>query len=193
MSPGLLVLKRPKNDPNSYGRFGFWKSHGVYLKRPRVHWHCSLSVVELRGDPGQSPLQISEHELERFGPLLLRVELGFDGVRATAAAGVLDLPFLHIHPDVWNTGQVPCICLHWTEQLEITCMGGRIQCLLSPPPLWTVGRSPERPPWRGRIYCPRRTSGLLNSTEAVPEQIQERSGETFTNRLNLWTICNISW
>lgn len=60
----------------------------------------SLSVVELRGDPGQSPLQISEHELERFGPLLLRVELGFDGVRASAAASVLDLPFLHIHPDV---------------------------------------------------------------------------------------------
>lgn len=59
-----------------------------------------LSVVELRGDPGQSPLKVGEHELERFGPLLLRVELGFDGVRATAATRVLDLPFLHIHPDV---------------------------------------------------------------------------------------------
>lgn len=58
-----------------------------------------LSVVELRGDPGQSPLKVGEHELERFGPLLLRVELGFDRVRATAAARVLDLPFLHIHPD----------------------------------------------------------------------------------------------
>lgn len=59
-----------------------------------------LSVVELRGDPGQSPLQVGEHELERFGPLLLRVELSFDGVRAAAAARVLDLPFLHIHPEV---------------------------------------------------------------------------------------------
>lgn len=95
----------------------------------------SLSVVELRSDPGQAPLQVSEHELERFGPLLLRVELGFDGVRAAAAAGVLDLPFLHIHPDIGNNGQVPCICMHPTEQVEITCTGGRIQCLLSPPPL----------------------------------------------------------
>lgn len=94
-----------------------------------------LSVVELRGHPGQSPLKVGEHELERFGPLLLRVELGFDGVRATAAACVLDLPFLHIHPDFGNNSQVLYIRLHLTKQVEITCMEGRIQCLLSPPPL----------------------------------------------------------
>lgn len=59
---------------------------------------AGLSVVELRGDPGQSPLQVGEHELERLGPLLLRVELGFDGVRAAAATRVFDLALLHVHP-----------------------------------------------------------------------------------------------
>lgn len=59
---------------------------------------ASLSVVELRGDPGQSPLQVGEHKLECLGPLLLRVELGFDGVRSTAAARVFDLALLNVHP-----------------------------------------------------------------------------------------------
>lgn len=60
---------------------------------------AGLSVVELRGDPGQSPLQVGEHELERLGPLLLRVELGFDGVRAAAATCVFDLALFHVHPE----------------------------------------------------------------------------------------------
>lgn len=59
---------------------------------------AGLSVVELRSDPGQPPLQVGEHELERLGPLLLRVELGFDGVRAAAATRVFDLALLHVHP-----------------------------------------------------------------------------------------------
>lgn len=82
--------------------FWYLRSHGIRLKLPAgICCHCPrLSVVELRGDPGQSPLKVGEHELERFGPLLLRVELGFDRVRATTATRVLDLPFLHIHPDV---------------------------------------------------------------------------------------------
>lgn len=66
--------------------------------------HCpeGLSVVELRGDPGQSPLQVGEHKLQCLGPLLLRVELCFDGVGAAAATSVLDLSFLDIHPETWN-------------------------------------------------------------------------------------------
>lgn len=59
----------------------------------------------------------------------------------------------------------------------LTCMEGRSQCLLSPPPLWIAEHSPERPPWHGRIYCPRRTSGHLSSTEEVPGQIQDRKRE----------------
>lgn len=59
---------------------------------------AGLSVVELRGDPGQSPLQVGEHEFQCLGPLLLRVELGFDGVRSTAAARVLNLALLNVHP-----------------------------------------------------------------------------------------------
>lgn len=57
----------------------------------------------------------------------------------------------------------------------LTCMEGRSQCLLFPPPLWTAGHSPERPPWHGRIYCPKRTSGRLCSTEEVPGQTQDRT------------------
>lgn len=59
-----------------------------------------LSVVKLRGDPGQAPFQIGKHKFECFGPLLLRVELGFDGVGAAAASCVLNLSLLHIHPEV---------------------------------------------------------------------------------------------
>lgn len=59
---------------------------------------AGLSVVELRGDPGQSPLQVGEHELERLGPLLLRVELGFDRVRSTTAARVFNLALFNVHP-----------------------------------------------------------------------------------------------
>ena len=59
---------------------------------------AGLPVVELRGDPGQAPLQVGQHELQGFGPLLLGVELGLDGVGAAAAPGVLDLSFLHVHP-----------------------------------------------------------------------------------------------
>ena len=62
---------------------------------------ASLSVVELRGDPGQPPFQIGEHKLQRLGPLLLRVKLGFDGVGASAATCILNLPLLHIHPERW--------------------------------------------------------------------------------------------
>lgn len=68
------------------------------LQQQRCGQQKVLSVVELRGDPGQSPLQVGEHELERLGPLLLRVELGFDGVRSAAAARVFDLALLHVHP-----------------------------------------------------------------------------------------------
>lgn len=68
----------------------------VELNTTIVRW--GLSVVELWGDPGESPLQVGEHELEGLGPLLLRVELGFDGVGTAAAARVLDLALLHIHP-----------------------------------------------------------------------------------------------
>lgn len=57
-----------------------------------------LSVVELWSDPGQTPLQVGEHELERLGPLLLRVELGFDGVRPTATSRVFDFALLNVHP-----------------------------------------------------------------------------------------------
>lgn len=56
----------------------------------------------------------------------------------------------------------------------LTCTEGRIQCLLSPPPLWTAGHSPERPPLRGQTYCPRRTSSHLSSTEVVPEQTRDK-------------------
>lgn len=59
---------------------------------------AALSVVELRGDPGQSPLQVGEHELERLGPLLLRVELGFNGVRSAATTRVFDFALLNVHP-----------------------------------------------------------------------------------------------
>lgn len=68
----------------------------------------------------------------------------------------------------------------------LTCMEGKIQCLLSLPPLWTAGHSPERPPWRGQIYCPRRTSGHLNSTEEVPEQTQDgKKGQEWSLEDNL--------
>lgn len=60
-----------------------------------------LFVVELRGDPGQAPFQIGKHKLEGLGPLLLRVELGFDGVGAAAASCVLYLSFLNVHPDIY--------------------------------------------------------------------------------------------
>lgn len=133
----LITAKNKISDPNTLRSFGIGDSHGIRMKWPEGNLLplSHLSVVELRGDPGQSPLKVGEHELERFGPLLLRVELSFDGVRATAATRVLDLPFLHIHPEVWNNGQSLYICLDRTKQVEITCMGGRIQCLLSPPPL----------------------------------------------------------
>lgn len=59
---------------------------------------AGLSVVELGGDPGQSPLEVGEHELECLGPLLFRVELGFDGIGSAAAARVFDLALLNVHP-----------------------------------------------------------------------------------------------
>lgn len=64
---------------------------------------CFLAVVELGGHPGESPLEISEHKLERFGPLLLRVELGLDGVGTATSTRVLDLPLLHVHPKHTHT------------------------------------------------------------------------------------------
>ena len=60
----------------------------------------ALAVVELGGDPGQAPLEVRQHELEGLCPLLLRVELGLDGVGAPTATRVLNLTLLHIHPGI---------------------------------------------------------------------------------------------
>lgn len=100
----FLVLIMPKknqpSDPN-LRPFGIrFPGNPFEMARRSLLPLSGSFVVELRGDPGQSPFQVGEHELERFGPLLLRVELGFDGVRAAAAARVLNLPFLHVHPGV---------------------------------------------------------------------------------------------
>lgn len=90
----------------------------------------------------------------------------------------LHLEWLQWRPGEWAWGQT-FITLCWSCRY-LTCMEGRIQCLLSPPPPWTAAHNPERPPWRGQTYCPRRTSGHLNSTEEVPEQTHktERKGRS---------------
>ena len=67
-----------------------------------------LSVVELGGDPGQSPLKVCQHELQCFGPLFLRVELGLDWVWAPAASSVLNLPLLNVHPENQQGGETHC-------------------------------------------------------------------------------------
>ena len=74
------------------------ESDAVWMQKSPVAE--ALAVVELGGDPGQAPLEVSQHELKGLCPLLLRVELGLDGVGAPTTTRVLNLSLLHVHPGV---------------------------------------------------------------------------------------------
>ena len=56
-----------------------WKmDQGGWTEKVRLHKESvgSDSLGALRLDPGQTPLEVGQHELESFGPLLFAVELG---------------------------------------------------------------------------------------------------------------------
>ena len=57
---------------NKINRFCF---EYIHLKLDLSHGCYGLFVSKLRGNPGKSPFEVGQHELECLGPLLLRVEL----------------------------------------------------------------------------------------------------------------------
>jgi len=54
-----------------------------------------LFVGKLRRDPGEAPLEIGQHELERLRPLLFRVELDSAQPQQTS-------PWASAHRDKWG-------------------------------------------------------------------------------------------